>query len=100
MDFRATRRFGDEVWGRTVGGKAKLSIQSLSVDNLSRYQCEMMCNVCQTIMDADGTHLSRPELVKRIANSAIFDMQLNGKDSFVFGGYVEVSSVKVFMTKC
>lgn len=60
--------FGAQVWGRAVAGKANLSIQSLYVDNLSRDQHEMMYNACWTIMSTDGTQLSTPELVRRIAN--------------------------------
>jgi hypothetical protein len=60
--------FRAQVWGRVVAGKANLLIQSLYVDNLSQHQHEMMYNAYRTIMSTDGTQLSMPELVRRIAN--------------------------------
>jgi hypothetical protein len=60
--------FGAQVCGRAVAGKANLLIQSLYVDNLSQHQHEMMYNAYWMLMSTDGTQLSMPELVRRIAN--------------------------------
>lgn len=68
--------FGAQVWGRAVTGKANLLIQSLYVDNLSRDQHEMMYNAYWMIMSTDGTQLSMPELMRRIANLWILDTQI------------------------
>jgi hypothetical protein len=90
--------FGAQTWGQTVGGKAKLSLQSLYVNELSRFQYETMYSAYQTIREKSGATLSESELVKRLAH--LWDSRHATKmanDGYGYGGYMKESTVKRFL---